>query len=57
MYVVAGLLCFWYPLEYFRVRYGYSGNISETFPEMIAFQIFTGFFVLPLCFVPFAMWG
>jgi len=27
----------WIPIEYFRVRFGYRGNINETFPELIAF--------------------
>ena len=56
VYVVGGFMIFWYPLEFFRIKYGYSGNISETFPELIAFQIFTAFFVLPLSFAPLALW-
>ena len=42
----------WTPLEYFRINYGYRGNINETFPELIAFQIFTIFFTLPLSVLP-----
>ena len=30
-------LFIWVPLEYFRIRTGYKGNINETFPELIAF--------------------
>lgn len=46
-----GLLV-WLPIEYFRLRFGYKGNINETFPELIAFQIFTIFFTLPLGILP-----
>ena len=40
------------PVEYFRLRFGYKGNINETFPELIAFQIFTIFFTMPLAVAP-----
>ena len=49
---VASLMLIWAPLEFFRVRIGYSGNINETFPELIAFMIFTGCFILPISVVP-----
>ena len=42
----------WALLEYYRIRFGYEGNIGETFPEMIAFLIFSGFFCLPLSVLP-----
>lgn len=46
------LLILWMPLEFFRLRFGYRGNINETFPELIAFIIFTLFFIVPLSVVP-----
>ena len=49
--VLPGLLV-WIPIEFFRLRFGYRGNINETFPELIAFQIFTVFFDLPLTILP-----
>ena len=52
MIVVAALKIPWLPLEYVRLRFGYSGNINETFPELIAFQIFTLFFISPLDILP-----
>ena len=48
---LVGTLC-WLPIEFFRIRFGYRGNIQETFPELIAFQIFTIFFTLPLGILP-----
>ena len=51
-YVNLACTLVWIPLEYFRLRYGYKGNINETFPELIAFQIFTIFFTLPLSVLP-----
>lgn len=42
----------WFPLELFRLNFGYKGNINETFPELIAFQIFTIFFIAPMSIVP-----
>ena len=39
-------------MEVFRLKFGYSGNINETFPELIAFLIFTTFFVLPISVTP-----
>ena len=43
--VIVGL---WIPMEYFRLRFGYRGNINETFSEIVAFLAFSFFFVLPL---------
>ena len=51
-YMFTACLCLWAPIEYFRLRFGYKGNINETFPELIAFQIFTCFFTLPLGILP-----
>lgn len=34
------------------MKFGYSGNINETFPELIAFLIFTLFFIIPLGVLP-----
>ena len=50
--VVAALKIIWVPVEFARLRFGYSGNINETFPELIAFLIFTIFFIVPLSVVP-----
>lgn len=50
--VVAVLKVLWLPLEIARLRFGYSGNINETFPELIAFLIFTLFFIVPLSALP-----
>lgn len=55
MYVVSILAIFWVPLEVFRLNFGYRGNINETFPELIAFLIFTTFFTLPLSVLPFLL--
>ena len=52
MIVVTALLIIWVPVEFARLRFGYSGNINETFPELIAFLIFTIFFIIPLSIVP-----
>ena len=49
---VAGTSVLWAILEYYRIRFGYEGNIGETFPEMIAFLIFSGAFCLPLSVLP-----
>lgn len=51
-YIYSACLFLWIPIEYFRLRFGYKGNINETFPELIAFQIFTVFFTLPLGILP-----
>ena len=40
------LLLLWFPIEMFRLNFGYKGNINEAFPEFIAFVIFTIFFSL-----------
>ena len=45
------MLLVWGICEYFRLRFGYRGNINETFPELIAFQAFF-LFVIPLSFIP-----
>ena len=52
MIVVTALLIIWVPVEFARLRFGYSGNINETFPELIAFLIFTVFFIVPLSIIP-----
>jgi len=41
------------PLEYYRLRVGYRGNLQETIPELISFLILTIFFVVPLSILPF----
>ena len=46
------ILGIWIPTEYFRLRFGYSGNIKESFSEVIAFLAFS-FFVLLLSGAPF----
>ena len=50
--VGSALQIIWVPLEISRLRFGYSGNINETFPELIAFLIFTLFFTLPISLFP-----
>jgi hypothetical protein len=50
--VVASLKIVWVPIEIARIRFGYAGNINETFPELIAFLIFTLFFTVPLSVLP-----
>lgn len=50
--VVCSLEILWVPLEYTRLTFGYRGNINETFPELIAFLIFTFFFIGPLSLLP-----
>jgi len=40
------LLLLWFPIEMFRLNFGYRGNINESFPEFVAFVIFTLFFSL-----------
>lgn len=49
------MLVAWMPLEYFRIRFGYKGNINETFSEIVAFIAFSFFFVLPLSAGPVVM--
>ena len=46
------ILGVWAPTEYFRLRFGYSGNIKESFSEVIAFLAFS-FFVILLSGAPF----
>jgi hypothetical protein len=36
-YIYCADFVLWIPVEYFRLRFGYRGNINETFPELIAF--------------------
>ena len=36
-FVTLGVHLIWIPLEIFRLRSGYRGNINETFPELILF--------------------
>ena len=50
--VIFVMLLLWVPIEFARLTFGYSGNINETFPELIAFLIFTVFFVVPLSVIP-----
>ena len=52
VWVFSIVLVLWAPTEYSRRRFGYKGNINETFPELIAFQIFTVFFIVPLSVAP-----
>ena len=40
--------------EIFRFNFGYKGNINESFPELIAFQIQTILFSLVFVIVPYA---
>jgi hypothetical protein len=40
------MLLLWFPIEMFRLNFGYKGNINEAFPEFIAFVIFSIFFSL-----------
>lgn len=49
--LIIGVLV-WFPVELARLNYGYKGNINETFPELIAFTIFTIFFIVPFSIVP-----
>jgi hypothetical protein len=49
---VLSLTLLWVPVEIARLSFGYIGNINETFPELIAFLIFTFFFVGPLAALP-----
>ena len=51
-YAYTACLVLWLPVEYFRLRFGYRGNINETFPELIAYWIFSFFFTLPLAVMP-----
>ena len=41
--VIIGL---WMPVEYFRLKCGYSGNINETFADIVAFIAFCVFVLL-----------
>lgn len=50
--IIGSLKIIWLFLEIFRIKFGYSGNINETFPEIIAFLIFTSFFVIPISIAP-----
>ena len=50
--IVSACQILWLPLEISRLRFGYSGNINETFPELIAFLIFTLFFIIPISMFP-----
>jgi hypothetical protein len=50
--VVTALLILWVPVEFARLRFGYLGNINETFPELIAFLIFTVCFTVPFSIIP-----
>lgn len=46
----------WVPFEYFRIRFGYKGNINETFSEIVAFLFASAFFVLPISGVALLSW-
>lgn len=46
------ILAVWMPLEYFRIRFGYKGNINETFTDIVGFLAFTAFFVIPTSLGP-----
>ena len=50
--IVLALEVIWVPVEISRLRFGYAGNINETFPELIAFLIFTFVFIIPLDVAP-----
>ena len=50
--VALAIVAIWIPMEYFRIRFGYKGNINETFSEIVAFLVFSFFFVLPLSVAP-----
>ena len=39
-------------MDIFRLKFGQSGNINESFPEIIAFLINTGLFSIPFTIVP-----
>lgn len=56
-FAFTGLMVFWVPLEMLRMNFGYTGNINETFPELIAFVIFTFFFIIPLAVMPLSIGG
>jgi hypothetical protein len=45
----------WIPVEYFRIRFGFKGNINGDHPEIVAF-LFASAFVLPLSGVTFLSW-
>eukprot|EP00349_Pseudokeronopsis_sp_Brazil_P005945 CAMPEP_0202963554 /NCGR_PEP_ID=MMETSP1396-20130829/7563_1 /ASSEMBLY_ACC=CAM_ASM_000872 /TAXON_ID= /ORGANISM="Pseudokeronopsis sp., Strain Brazil" /LENGTH=148 /DNA_ID=CAMNT_0049684879 /DNA_START=401 /DNA_END=847 /DNA_ORIENTATION=- len=47
------LVIIWLPVEISRINFAYQGNINETFPELIAFLIFTIFFILPFSLAPY----
>ena len=49
------IMALWMCLEYFRLRVGYRGNISESFDEIVAFIIMTFFFGIPLTGAPIIM--
>ena len=38
--------------ETFRLKFGQSGNINESYPDLIAFNIQTALFSLPFTIVP-----
>ena len=50
--VTCALKIIWVPLEYTRLYLGYTGNLNESFPEIIAFLLFTLFFIVPLSILP-----
>mmetsp|Transcript_110445 Transcript_110445/g.152706 ORF Transcript_110445/g.152706 Transcript_110445/m.152706 type:complete len:124 (-) Transcript_110445:247-618(-) len=50
--IILVIYVFWVGTEFSRLRFAYRGNINETFPELIAFLIFTIFFTLPFSLTP-----
>ncbi|CAI2374077.1 unnamed protein product [Moneuplotes crassus] len=47
-YISTALAILYLPLELTSLYFGYRGNINETFPELIAFMVFTIFFRFPM---------
>ena len=55
MTVVKFILTMFYAItEIFRYNFGFTGNISESFPELIAFLIQTFLFSIAFVAIPFA---
>ena len=47
------LTCLYCLTEFFRVNFGYKGNINESFPELIAFFLQSTLFSLVFTIVPY----
>ncbi|CAG9315632.1 unnamed protein product [Blepharisma stoltei] len=45
----------WGMAEFLRLHYGFSGNIKENFPELLAFEIITLIFSVPLMIYQFTV--